>query len=147
MSKATSFSNDILDASYQNGASGTFVLGATTYTLPLKLLFLNTLSTASTQGTEWTTAAGYTHSAAGTTGGVALNGKFGTAAAAASKANDAVISVVNAPAGTWADNEIVDSSAGANKRLNFKGTPTLGKTVNLGDTCSIAIGALSGTEV
>lgn len=145
--KATTFANDILDAEYQNGGSGTFTLGASTYTLPLKLLFLSTVSTASTQGTEWATAAGYTHSAAGTTGGVALTGKFGTAASAASKANDAIVSVINAPAGVWADNEVVDSSAGANKRMNFKGTPTLGKTVNLGDTCSIAVGALTGTEV
>lgn len=147
MAKATSYANDVLDATYQNGASGTFVLGATTYTLPLKLRFLSTISTAGSPGTEWPTAAGYTISAAGAVGGVPLNGKFGTAASAASKANDAAISVVNAPAQTWADNEIVDSNATTNKRMVFKGTPSLGKTVNLGDTCTIAIGALSGTEV
>lgn len=145
MSKATTMANDVLDWMYNNSASGTIAVAA--YTAPLKLLFLSTLSTASTQGTEWSTAAGYTHSAAGTVGGVALNGKFGTAASAASKANDAIISLTNAPAGTWADNEIVDSTTGANKRMNFKGTPSLAKTVNLGDTCSIAIGALTGTEV
>lgn len=145
MSKATTFANDILDWEYNGAASGTLTIA--TYTGPLKLLFLSTVSTASTQGTEWTTAAGYTHSAGGSVGGVSLSGKFGTAAAAASKANDAIISLVNAPAGTWADNEIVDSTAGTNKRMNFKGTPSLAKTVNLGDTCSIAIGALTGTEV
>jgi hypothetical protein len=146
MAKATTFANDVLDATYQNGASGTYTLGATTYTLPLKLKFLSTLSTAGTAGTEWTTSGGYTQSAGGTTGGAALNGKFGTAAASASKANDAAISVTNAPAQTWADNEIVDSTAGTNKRIVFKGTPSLAKTVNAGDTCTIAIGALTGTE-
>ena len=32
------------------------------------------------------------------------------------------------------------------KRMNFKGTPSLAKTVNSGDTCTIAIGSLTGTE-
>lgn len=139
MAKSTAFANDILDATYQNGASGTYTLGPTTYTLPLKLKFLSTLSTAGSAGTEWSTSGGYT------AGGVALNGKFGTAASAASKSNDAAITVSNAPAQTWADNEIVDST-GTPKRIAFKGTPSLAKTVNSGDTCTIAISALTGTE-
>ena len=144
MAKATTFANDILDFEYNGAASGTLTIA--TYTGPLKCLFLSTVSTAGTQGTEWSTSGGYTHSAGGATGGVSLSGKFGTAASGASKSNDAAITVTNAPAGTWAGNEIVDSTAGTNKRMNFN-TTTLGKTVNAGDTCTIAIGALTGTEL
>lgn len=143
MAKATSLSNDLLDFQYNGAASGTITIA--TYTAPLKLLFLSTVSTAGTQGTEWSTGGGYTHSAGGTTGGVSLSGKFGTAASGASKSNDAAITLTNAPAGTWAGCEIVDSTVGTNKRMNFNPT-TLGKTVNAGDTCTIAIGALTGTE-
>lgn len=139
MAKATTFANDVLDLTLNGAASGTFVVGSTTYTLPLKLRFLSTLSTAATSGTEWTTSGGYT------AGGVSLSGAFGTAAASAAKANTAAITVTNAPAQTWADNEVVDST-GAPKRLVFKGTPSLAKTVNAGDTCTIAVGALTGAE-
>jgi hypothetical protein len=139
MAKATTFANDILDLYLNGGASGSVVVGSTTYTLPFRLKFLSTLSTAGSAGTEWSTSGGYT------AGGVSLSGKFGTAAASAAKANDAAITVTNAPAQTWADNEIHDST-GSPKRMNFKGTPSLAKTVNSGDTCTIAIGALTGSE-
>jgi hypothetical protein len=139
MAKSTAYANAVLDATLQNGATGTFVVGAVTYTLPLRLRFLSTLSTAATAGTEWTTSGGYT------AGGVSLSGAFGTAAANAAKANTVAITVTNAPAQTWADNEVVDSTATPN-RLVFKGTPSLAKTVNAGDTCSIAISSLSATE-
>jgi hypothetical protein len=139
VSKATSFANDILDLELNGGASGTFVVGSTTYTLPLKLKFLSTLSTAGAAGTEWSTSGGYT------AGGVSLSGKFGTPAAGGTKSNDAAITVTNAPAQTWADNEIVDST-GTPKRMMFKGTPSLAKTVNAGDTCTIAVSALSASE-
>lgn len=142
MAKATTLANDILDFEYNGAASGTLTIA--TYTGPLKLLFLSTNSSAGTQGTEWTTAAGYTHSAGGAVGGVSLASAFGTPASAGSKANTALITLPNAPAGTWAANEIVDSTAGTNKRMNFAAITS--KTVNLGDTCSIAIGALTGTE-
>lgn len=147
MSKATSYANDVLDATLPNAASGTQVIGATTYTLPFRIIFLSTLSTAATQGTEWTTSGGYTASTAGgATGGVAINGLFTTAASAASKANTGAITVTNAPAQTWADNEVHDSTTTTQKRVVFKGTPSLGKTVNAGDTCTIAISALTATE-
>lgn len=142
MAKATSLANDILDWEYNGAASGTLPIAV--YTGPLKLLFLSTASSAGAQGTEWSTAAGYTHSAGGAVGGVSLSGNFGTAASAGSKANNLLITLANAPAGTWAGNEIVDSTAGTNKRMNFAAITS--KTVNLGDTCSIAIGALTGTE-
>lgn len=139
MLKAATYANDVIDHTLQNGASGTFTVGSTTYTLPLKCIFMSTVSTASAQGTEWSTAAGYT------AGGVALNGLFTVAATAQSKANTGAITVTNAPAQTWADNEIKDST-GTPKRMIFKGTPSLAKTVNLGDTCTIAIGALTDGE-
>jgi hypothetical protein len=140
MAKATTYANDVLDQTYNGAGSGTDVIGSTTYTLPYRLKFLSTLSTAGSAGTEWTTSGGYT------AGGVSLSGAFGTAAASASKANTAAVTVTNAPAQTWADNEIHDST-GTPKRMVFKGTPSLAKTINSGDTCTIAIGALTGTEV
>lgn len=139
MAKATSYANDILDAGYQTGASGTFVLGATTYTLPLKCKFMSTLSTAGSAGTDWSTSGGYT------AGGVSLSGLFTTAASAASKSNTGAVTVSNAPAGTWAGNEITDSN-GTPKRMNFGPAVSLAKTVNAGDTCTIPIGSLTGTE-
>lgn len=139
MLKATVFANDVIDHMLQNGASGSVTIGATTYTLPWKLIFMSTVSTAATQGTEWSTSAGYT------AGGVALNGLFTAAASAASKANTGAVTVTNAPAQTWADNEMKDST-GTPKRMLFKGTPSLAKAVNLGDTCTIAIGALTTSE-
>lgn len=139
MTKATTYANDVLDATLQNGASGTYVLGSTTYTLPDKLCFLSTVETAGTPGTEWSTAAGYT------AGGVSLAGLLTSAAASASKANTGAVTVTNAPAQTWADNRVQDST-GTPKRKVFKGTPSLGKTVNLGDTCTVANAALTGSE-
>src|SRR6478752_8264960 len=55
MAKATTYANDILDLTLPNAGSGTAVIGATTYTMPFRLLFLSTLSVAATQGTEWST--------------------------------------------------------------------------------------------
>jgi len=100
---------------------------------------MSTLSVAATQGTEWTTSGGYT------AGGVSLAGLLTAAAASQSKANTGAVTVTNAPAQTWADNEVKDST-GTPKRKVFKGTPSLAKTVNAGDTCTIAIGSLTGTE-
>ena len=142
MAKATSFANDVLDVILANGASGTMVIGATTYTLPSRVKFLSTVTTAGTQGTEWSTAGSYT---AGASGGVSLAGLFTTAAAAAAKANTGAITVTNAPAQTWADIEIQSSDA-TPKRIAFKGTPSLAKTVNAGDTCTIPIGSCTGAE-
>jgi hypothetical protein len=139
VSKATSFANDVLDATFDGGASGTNTIGTGAYVKPFRLKFLSTLSTDATAGTEWSTSGGYT------AGGVSIAGAFGTAAASKSKANTAAISVTNAPAQTWADNELHDST-GTPKRMVFKGTPSLAKTVNAGDTCTIAIGSLTGTE-
>jgi hypothetical protein len=148
MAKATTYANDVLDQTLPNGASGSPVIGGTTYTLPFRLLWLSTLSTAATPGTEWTTSGGYTSSSGGgAVGGVALNGNMATAAASAAKANTTALTITNAPAQTWADNEVRDSTATTQKRVVFKGTPSLAKTVNSGDTCTIAVSSLSATEV
>ena len=140
MAKATTYANDVLDQTFNNGSSGTITIGSTTYTLPMRIKFLSTLSTDAAAGTEWSTGGGYT------AGGVSLAGLFATPAASKSKANTTAVTVTNAPAGTWADNEIHDSS-GTPKRVVFKGTPSLSKTVNSGDTVTIPIGSLTGTEV
>lgn len=139
MSKYTAYANAVLDATLNNTATGTVVIGAVTYTLPFRLRFLSTVSTAATPGTEWATGGGYT------AGGVTLAGAFGTAAANASKANTVAVTVTNAPAGTWADNDVVDSAATPN-RVVFRGGASLAKTVNAGDTVSVAIGGLTATE-
>lgn len=138
--KFTTYANDVLDQTFNNGASGTDVIGPTTYTLPYRCQFLSTVSTAAAKGTEWTTSGGYT------AGGVSIAGLFTTAAAAAAKANTGAVTVANAPAQTWADNAICDST-GTPKNLVAKGTPSLAKTVNAADTCTIPISQLTGSEV
>jgi hypothetical protein len=76
---------------------------------------------------------------------VTLAGLLATVAAAGSKANTGAVTVTNAPAGTWADNEIKDST-GTPKRMIFRGGSSLAKTVNLGDTCTIITGNLTASE-
>lgn len=142
MAKATTFANDILDFEYNGAASGTLTIA--TYTGPLKVRFESTNPSAGAAGTEWTTGGGYTTTAGGAVGGVSLSGNFATPAASGSKSNTTAVTVTNAPAGTWAGNEIVDSTAGTNKRMNW--ATITSKTVNAGDTCTIAIGSLTGTE-
>lgn len=134
--KAVSWANDVLDATVQNGATGTYVVGGTTYTLPDKVKFLSTVATDTTAGTEWA-GGGYP------AGGVSLAGLVTAAAAGKSKANTGAVSVSNAPATTWADNEIAD---GTGKRKVFKGAPSLAKTINAGDGATIPVGSLTANE-
>jgi len=138
MAKYTTYADDVLDQTFNGGASGTIVIGGTTYTLPWKVRFLSTVSVAGTPGTQWS---GGSYPA----GGVSLSGNFTTPASAAAKASTTAVTVTNAPATTWADNDITDST-GTPKPVVFKGTPSLAKTVNSGDTCTIAIGSLTGSE-
>jgi hypothetical protein len=138
VAKYTTFANDILDLYVDTGASGTATIGGTTYTKPYRIRFLTTVSVAATPGSEWT-GAGYT------AGGVSIAGLVGTAGASGSKANTGAVTVTNAPAGTWADNDQYDSTATA-KRMVFRGGASLAKTVNLGDTCTIGTGSLTWTE-
>ncbi len=136
MPKATVFANDVLDAEYSNSASGTFVLGSTTYTYPIKVDLLTTLSVAATKGTPFS---------GGSYAAQSLAGAMTAAASAGSKSNTAALSFAGMPAGTWADVETMDST-GTPKRMNFKGTPSLAKTINAGDTCVIPISSFTGTE-
>lgn len=139
MSKFTTFANDLLDAEYDTGASGTLALGPVSarvnYTLPMKLRLTTTSCTASAPGTEF---------AGGSYAPVSFAGLM-AAAAAASKANSGAFSVSNMPAGTWNDVYVTDSS-GSPKNMNFRGGTGLGKTVNAGDTALIPAGSFTGSE-
>jgi hypothetical protein len=130
---AQTFANDLLDATLNNGSTGTFTLGSTTYTLPFKIKWLSTVSTASTAGTEWT---------GGSYAALSLAGIAATAAASQAKASTSALSQTNSPALTWADNEVVDST-GTPKRVNFKGTPSLAISVSSGSTATIPTGSLT----
>lgn len=135
MAKFTTFANDLLDAMYDNTGTGSLALGtngAATYARPFKLALFTTLCTASAAGTEFT-------------GGSYARANINTmsAASGASKASSASVSFTNMPAGTWADVAEYDST-GTPKAMNFKGTPSLAKTVNAGDTAIVS--TLTGTE-
>ncbi len=138
MAKSVAYANDVLDDTLQNGASGTYSVGPRTYTLPDRVVFLSTVETDATPGTEWT-GGGYP------AGGVSLAGLVATAAAAKSKASTGAVTVTNAPATTWADNRFQDSTATPNRKV-FKGAPSLAKTINAGDSASIPAGSLTANE-
>lgn len=125
MAKFTTFANDMIDHEAQNGSSGTFAVGSTTYTLPLKQGLTTTLSTAGALGTEVSGGSYARQSLAGT---------LATAASGASKTMSSASTFSSMPACTWADVFVADSNA-TPKNMNFKGTPSLAKTVNAGDTC------------
>lgn len=136
MSKFTTYANDILDASYNNGSSGTFVAGATTYTYPVKVRLTTTVCTAGTPGTAVS---------GGSYADQSLAGNVTSAAAAASKSSTGALTFSNMPACTWADVMTVDST-GTPKNMNFRGGSSLAKTVNSGDTALIPSGSFTGTE-
>jgi len=136
MSKFTTYANDVLDAGYNNGSTGTFTMGATTYTLPVKAELTTTVSTAGTPGTL---VAGGSYAAQ------SLAGNFTSAAASASKASTGALTYSGMPACTWADVYLRDST-GTPKPMNFRGGSSLAKTVNAGDTALIPIGSLTGSE-
>jgi hypothetical protein len=137
MAHSTSFANDLLDQELNNAASGTDVIGATTYTLPLRIRPTSTLCTDSASGTEWT---GGSYVA----GGLSLAGLVATAAASRSKSNTTAITQTGCPATTLADFAIFDSS-GTPKYMTYKGTPSIAKTINAGDTLVIPIGSLTAS--
>lgn len=141
MSKFTTFANDVLDAIYDTGASGTLALGPVSarvnYTLPMKVGLTTTLCTASALGTEFT---GGTGPYARQTMAASMS-----AASAGSKTNSAAFTFSGMPAGTWADVFTADST-GTPKNVSFKGTPSLAKTVNAGDTALIPASSFTATE-
>ncbi len=115
--------------------SGTATVGTVTVTAPIKCRFDTTMTTTdSGASTEWSTSGGYT------AGGVSVGANW-AAASAGSRATNAAVTVTNAPAGTWAGNELWDSSA--TPLRSFWGTLASPKTVNVGDTCTIGSGSLS----
>ena len=126
--------NKVLDGLLPS--SGTSTVGAQTITAPIKCRFDSVMTTTdSGASTEWTTSGGYT------AGGVSI-GTSWAAASGGTKATSGAITVTNAPAQTWAGNELWDSS-GTPVRL-FWGVISGGsKTVNAGDTCTIASGSLT----
>lgn len=116
--------------------AGTATVGTVTVTYPVMCRFDTTMTTTdSGASTEWATSGGYT------AGGVSVGANW-AAASAGSRATSAAVTVTNAPAGTWAGNELWDSS-GTAQRLAYGAITGGSKTVNAGDTCTIASGALS----
>lgn len=116
--------------------SGTATIGTVTVTAPIYCRFDSTMTTTdSGASTEWVTSGGYT------AGGVST-GTAWAAAANGSRATNAAVTVTNAPAGTWAGNELWDSSA-TKLRVAYGALTGGNKTVNAGDTCTIASGSLS----
>jgi hypothetical protein len=128
--------NKVLDALTPAATSGTTTVGSLTITAPIKCRFCSSMTTTdSGASTEWPTSGGYV------AGGVSV-GTGWAAAAGGSKATTTAITVVNAPAQTWAGNELWDSSA--TPLRTFWGAITGGsKTVNSGDTCTIQAGSLT----
>jgi hypothetical protein len=115
--------------------SGTATVGTVTVTAPIKCRFDTTMTTTdSGASTEWSTSGGYT------AGGVSVGANW-AAASAGSRATNAAVTVTNAPAGTWAGNELWDSSG--TPLRSFWGALASSKTVNAGDTCTIGSGSLT----
>jgi hypothetical protein len=139
MAKFTTYANDLLDAEYDTGASGTLALGPVSarvnYTLPFKVALTTTLCTAAAAGTE---VSGGSYARQSIAGAMA-------AASAASKSSNAALTFSNMPACTWADVFVADST-GTPKLMSFRGGTSLAKAVNAGDTALIPSGSLTATE-
>lgn len=139
MAKFTTFSNDLLDAEFDTGASGTLALGPVSarvnYTLPFKVRLTTTVSTAGSPGTAVSGGSYADQSMAGSM----------SAASGASKTNSGAFTFSNMPACTWADVMTVDST-GSPKNCHFRGGSSLAKTVNAGDTALIPASSLTATE-
>ena len=111
-------------------------------TTPIRLRLLTAIGNATTLGTELASGGSYVQtSAGGSTGGVSTGGNW-AAASGGSQATNAVISQTNMPAATITSVDIVDSTAGTFKRVEF-GSLTASKTTASGDTLSFASGAIT----
>jgi hypothetical protein len=108
---------------------------ATRPTTPLKLRLMSANGTDTTNGTELSTASGYT------AGGLTVT--FGTAAASGSISTTADVTWTNMPAVTIVGVEIWDT-AGTPLRLAY-GALTASKTTNAGDTFTVSTGQLTIT--
>jgi hypothetical protein len=144
MAKFRTFAVDLLDAMYDTGASGTLALGPVSarvnYTLPMKLGLTTTLCTDSALGTEVSGGAGpYARQTMAASMSAAVAGSPST------KTNSAAFTFSGMPACTWADVFVADST-GTPKNISFKGTPSLAKTVNAGDTALIPASSFVANE-
>lgn len=113
----------------------------TALTGPIRLRLLTAMGTTTADGTQVATGGGYTATAAGgSTGGISTTW---AAASAASQATNAVAQVTNYPrAETVVGIEVVDSTAGTIKRVEF-GTLGTSRAMAAGDTLSFASGAIT----
>ena len=121
--------NALLDASMdQSGVAVRLSTG------PMHVRYLTAIGTATANGTELATSAGYTYGVGAPTVTFAV-------AAASSKASNSAITTTNMPACTLTSAEVWDS-AGVPAR-KWWGALTLPKTMNLGDTFTIPAGSLT----
>ncbi|MGZ4617184.1 MAG: hypothetical protein ACXV3F_00340 [Frankiaceae bacterium] len=112
---------------------------ALSITGPLKLLWLSAVRTADNgTDTEVSTGSGYT---AGTGFSGVTFAAATTGAAGASQVSNVAATITNMPACTWAGNRIVDSSG--TPKTTFWAALAASKTVNAGDTVSVASGSLT----
>jgi hypothetical protein len=142
MAKFRTYAVDLLDAEYDTGASGTLALGPVSarvnYTLPFKVGLTTTLCTDSALGTE-VTGGSYARQP------MTASMNAASAGSPSTKTNSAAFTFSNMPACTWADVFTADST-GTPKNMTFKGTPSLAKTVNAGDTALIPAASFTGSE-
>lgn len=118
---------------------------ALSITSSLKVGFLTAVRTTNNgTDTEWSTSGGYTALGSSGTGGVSplTFAAATTDTTGAHQASNVAITVTNAPAGTWAGN-IVRDSAATNKETWYAPVTGGSKTVNAGDTCTIASGSFT----
>lgn len=110
-------------------------------TTPLKCLWLTAVRTAANgTDTEVSTGSGYT---AGTGFSGVTFAAPTTSTTGATALSSVTASVSNMPACTWAGNKIVDSTG--TPKVTYFATLATPKTVNLGDTVSIASGSWQGS--
>src|SRR4051794_35618661 len=106
MAKFRTFAVDLLDASYDTGASGTLSLGPVSarvaYTLPFKVRLTTTVSTDTTPGTA-VSGGSYADQT------MAASMAAATAASPSTKVSNAAFTFSTMPACTWADVMTVDS--------------------------------------
>lgn len=122
-------SNQILDAIF-----GTTVLVATT--TPVRARLMTAIGTATVNGTELVTGGGYTS-------GVGAPSFTAAAAAAGSASSNSAVTVTNMPATTLNAIEVWDSNATTPVRQLWGGITGAPKTINAGDTLTIASGSIT----
>lgn len=119
---------------------------ALSLTATLKVAFLSAVRTANNgSDTEWATGGSYTQTAGGATGGQPIPtwNAAAAGAAGATQTNSTAVSQTNCPAVTWAGNRTQDAAATNNKNIWYAPLTGGSKTINAGDTCTIASGSLS----